>query len=589
VEVDFDLLYDEDANIGQKIKLSEAIERALRRMGCPAPLLAHQIQGLDYPALFPVVQWLVKRVLATREEFGDRLRTFSLHVYAAEGFPPLDVDVAAAPGVLSRRAAALRRRFPTQRRLRRAPGAPPPRERATAVRWVLAEYGHRFAGAPAAATQPRARVAAAEAPPSAQPGAPLSQAAAARAAMANLTIAGAPGGGGSATAAAAAAADAAADAAAADMAAAMAEVGDADGALSGSAAARLVSLRGAEVAAAAAAAAAAEDPTGIGARTAALARQLDAAQRALAAEASRVAEADAVAAAAQQAADAAAAARDAVLAHNARCTSECASLDGYMGGVDADTVARVTAAVRDSAALKAAEAAFKADCRRQLAALRAAVAAADGAGDGNAGEAAPPQTEEEAAEEARLAAVAAAHAAEEARLGAARAAAAQRALGVSLLQRRLDELPGRPELAQYERRFRELADVVSDKLGETRRYFAVYNAAAEALRLAGAETALLNKLRAQYEGVRAGSGEARAAFAAQLATVAAGVAENARRAEERAAKEAAALAEATDAHAAAVARQRTYFATVKRFQEECAAGEALRRQLEAAEAPPADA
>ena len=45
-----------------------------------APLQAHQIQGLDYPALFPVVQWLVKRVLATREEFGDRLRAFALPI-----------------------------------------------------------------------------------------------------------------------------------------------------------------------------------------------------------------------------------------------------------------------------------------------------------------------------------------------------------------------------------------------------------------------------------------------------------------------------------------------------------------------------
>lgn len=61
VEVDIHLIYDEDANIGTKIKLSEAIEFALKRMKCPYPLQAHQIQGLDYPAVFPVVQWLVKK------------------------------------------------------------------------------------------------------------------------------------------------------------------------------------------------------------------------------------------------------------------------------------------------------------------------------------------------------------------------------------------------------------------------------------------------------------------------------------------------------------------------------------------------
>lgn len=42
-------------------------------MACPHPLQAHQIQGLDYQAVLPVVQWLVKRVLATLEEFGDQV------------------------------------------------------------------------------------------------------------------------------------------------------------------------------------------------------------------------------------------------------------------------------------------------------------------------------------------------------------------------------------------------------------------------------------------------------------------------------------------------------------------------------------
>ena len=108
VDVEVDLLYDEDASLGQKLRLSEAIERALRRMGCPAPLLAHQIQGLDYPALFPVVQWLVKRVLATREEFGDRLRSFALHSFRRAGYPQLS---GAADGVDAAAPARLRARF----------------------------------------------------------------------------------------------------------------------------------------------------------------------------------------------------------------------------------------------------------------------------------------------------------------------------------------------------------------------------------------------------------------------------------------------------------------------------------------------
>ena len=54
--------------------VGEAIEAALMNMACPYPLQAHQIQGLDYQAVYPVIQWLVKRVLEMREELGEEVR-----------------------------------------------------------------------------------------------------------------------------------------------------------------------------------------------------------------------------------------------------------------------------------------------------------------------------------------------------------------------------------------------------------------------------------------------------------------------------------------------------------------------------------
>ena len=62
--VDLDVAFQENATIGQKIKIGEGIERALKSMKCRIPLQAHQIQGLDYAAIFPVVQWLVKQAYA---------------------------------------------------------------------------------------------------------------------------------------------------------------------------------------------------------------------------------------------------------------------------------------------------------------------------------------------------------------------------------------------------------------------------------------------------------------------------------------------------------------------------------------------
>lgn len=55
-------------------RTSENIVRALRDMGCPSSLQANQIQGSDFNAIFPVVQWLVKKVIENREATGDQNR-----------------------------------------------------------------------------------------------------------------------------------------------------------------------------------------------------------------------------------------------------------------------------------------------------------------------------------------------------------------------------------------------------------------------------------------------------------------------------------------------------------------------------------
>jgi hypothetical protein len=43
-------------------QLCEVIIKVLRAQACPAPLQAHQIQGGDFVACFPVVRWLVTKV-----------------------------------------------------------------------------------------------------------------------------------------------------------------------------------------------------------------------------------------------------------------------------------------------------------------------------------------------------------------------------------------------------------------------------------------------------------------------------------------------------------------------------------------------
>lgn len=50
----------------------------LPRMKCPFALEPHQIQGLDFINIFPVIQWLVKESVNLRAEKAERLKMFAV-------------------------------------------------------------------------------------------------------------------------------------------------------------------------------------------------------------------------------------------------------------------------------------------------------------------------------------------------------------------------------------------------------------------------------------------------------------------------------------------------------------------------------
>lgn len=76
--VDVDLLFHENLTIGQKIALTERVVTVLPQMKCPYLLEPHQIQGLDFINIFPVIQWLVKESVKLRSEKAERLKTFAV-------------------------------------------------------------------------------------------------------------------------------------------------------------------------------------------------------------------------------------------------------------------------------------------------------------------------------------------------------------------------------------------------------------------------------------------------------------------------------------------------------------------------------
>jgi len=83
VPVDINVQFRENANIGEKIIISENIVRALIQMKCPYHIKPHQIQGikLNCKPLFPVVQWLVKSVIDYRRITGDTVRNYSKFLF----------------------------------------------------------------------------------------------------------------------------------------------------------------------------------------------------------------------------------------------------------------------------------------------------------------------------------------------------------------------------------------------------------------------------------------------------------------------------------------------------------------------------
>lgn len=143
-DIDVDLLFQENATIGQKIALTEKIVSVLPKMKCPHRLEPHQIQGLDFIHIFPVIQWLVKRAIETREEMGDYVRAYSISQFQKSHVLPEDEEF------LQRRDGAVRtvldvmEVYKPQRKYRRQRDAEVLMDEESRVHSTLLEYGRRY-------------------------------------------------------------------------------------------------------------------------------------------------------------------------------------------------------------------------------------------------------------------------------------------------------------------------------------------------------------------------------------------------------------------------------------------------------------
>ncbi|KAK2839383.1 hypothetical protein Q5P01_013123 [Channa striata] len=144
IEIDVDLLFQENSTIGQKIALTEKIVSVLPKMKCPHRLEPHQIQGLDFIHIFPVIQWLVKRAIETREEMGDYVRAYSISEFQKTHSLPEDEEFLQRKDKAVRAVLDVQEVYKPQRKYRRQRDEGDLLDEESRVHSTLLEYGRRY-------------------------------------------------------------------------------------------------------------------------------------------------------------------------------------------------------------------------------------------------------------------------------------------------------------------------------------------------------------------------------------------------------------------------------------------------------------
>lgn len=557
VDVDVDIIFQENATIGQRIKLSDQLVKAMVKMQSPHPLQAHQIQGLDYDHLFPVLQWLVRKVIEHRRLTGDLIRAQSLSNFSKSYRLP--TDPVSTSAVVVRPARKFRKKLGSTFDSASA------RTDAT-----LLEYGEHILSLAATAEDEEKEAKAAER--TARGGGRTSL-------IGKFEQSGAT--------------NAEKDAAAradlerreqARLEALRNQLDDAGLAtrISGQNVGQLVGLQAAEIAKAAAdyedslkrAEEAADDSTnttgGVTSKRgqeAAFARQVDAMKRKIAAarEAAEKKTAAAVEAEAKQAELQARANKEERRIN--KIHTETAKLESLeSNAANKEILSQLRSLVSLNESLKAQESAFKESCGAQRREYKEQLARLDPTSASSADD----------EESSRLKAVESLHAKELETLNKLRRVLAKKNQEIAVTRRRIDEVPTRAELLQFQRRFVELYELSSAKHVETKKFFSMYNTLHASHEFITTEVRLLNSIIDGFPAaVTRGSPESREEFIAKFEQILAGVASNREHVQGEIDETSLRRETLLRKYMAAVDAQRAYVKLRKEFKEESTKNEKL--------------
>lgn len=145
---------------------------------------------------------------------------------------------------------------------------------------------------------------------------------------------------------------------------------------------------------------------------------------------------------------------------------------------------------------------------------------------------------------------------------------------ISTLKRKLDDIPSRIELSQYQKRFVELYNQISGVHTQTKQFYIFYNVLEDKKLYMNKEINLLNSINEQFAKQMSTPGN-REQFVKQLETIVDGIKVNLSKVDKKKNELKLHCDDLNDQYNGLIEKKRLYYKTLKDFQEECKRNEML--------------
>ncbi|XP_071978267.1 coiled-coil domain-containing protein 93-like [Engystomops pustulosus] len=541
-DIDVDLLFQENSTIGQKIAVTEKIVSVLPKMKCPHRLEPHQIQGLDFIHIFPVIQWLVKRAIETRQEMGDYIRSYSVSQFQKDHSLPEDAEFS------SRREKAMKTLNETceiykpRRRYKRQEDAAELTDEESRVHSTLLEYGRRYGtrklGKMEKGEEQKLSVSSGLVKSDLEEEELQAQE--------EIRIK--------------------------SLMTGMAAMDTEQGRLTASTVGQIVGLQSHEIKQMVSEYAEKQSELSAEERAEQMGpaqqqrRKVTALNKQLTQKSKILEQLKVKSSELQAERDEAKRKLSEVTRYSDQLDEETSALDKLESTADPGVLQKLRSLVAMNESLKTQEQQFRAHCRDEMSRLQQNI------------ETLKAEVAESGEDKERSSLFEQQYRAEREKLQKIRLLLARRNREIAILQRKIDEVPSRAELTQYQKRFIELYGQVSATHKETKQFFTLYNTLDDKKLYLEKEVNLLNSIHDNFQQAMASSGT-REQFLRQMEQIVDGIRQNRNKMEKKKQENKMRRDQLNDEYLEMLEKQRLYFKTVKEFKEECRRNEMLLSKL----------